>query len=94
MTGKRRITITVCGQPSYQRYTLHEWLREIKDLLEEEYGVELVIKTRDTPSEEPQLCIGNEPFLEGIPGEEGYLIEIMKKLLDIVLGEKVHGHEP
>ncbi len=79
------IKIKVLGKPSYNKWTLHQWVLEIKDILENEYGIRLEIEVVDTIDEEPILMIEDDIVLEGLPGEEGYLIEIIKHNLDKLL---------
>ncbi len=83
----RTIKLKVLGRPSYNKWTLHQWLLEIKDILENEYNAKLEIEVIDTIDEEPILMIEDRIVLEGLPGEEGYLIEIIKHNLDRILSE-------
>ena len=66
----------------YWAETLYAWLiEEAKDILEQEYGVELEIVFREADVDEPMVvCCGER--IEEVPGEPGYLIEALKKLLD------------
>ncbi|ADI31573.1 hypothetical protein [Staphylothermus hellenicus] len=43
MAKNRRITITVKGKESYDKWTLIQWIYEIKDILEEEYSIEISV---------------------------------------------------
>lgn len=83
--NERVIKLKVLGRPSYNKWTLHQWVLEIKDILENEYGIRLEIEVFDTIDEEPILMIEDNIILEGLPGEEGYLIEIIKHNLDKLL---------
>jgi len=76
------VRITVKGKPTYERWTLVQWILEIKDIIESEYGVRLIIEEKDSFEDLPVLCINDEEVLMGLPGEEGYLIEVLKKHLD------------
>jgi len=87
------IKLKVLGRPSYNKWTLHQWVLEIKDILENEYGVHLEIEVVDTIDEEPILMIEDDIVLEGLPGEEGYLIEIIKHNLDKLLVKEKNKDE-
>ncbi len=91
--NERVIKLKVLGRPSYNKWTLHQWVLEIKDVLENEYGIHLEIEVVDTIDEEPILMIEDDIVLEGLPGEEGYLIEIIKHNLDKLLEEKNKAEE-
>ncbi len=81
----RKIEIKLLGKNNYLRWTLEQWFYEIKDIVEKEYNILLELKVIDTEDAEPMLAIDDAVFLEGLPGEEGYLIEVLKKVLDSVL---------
>ncbi len=83
--NERVIKLKVLGRPSYNKWTLYQWVLEIKDILENEYCIHLEIEVVDTIDEEPILMIEDNIVLEGLPGEEGYLIEIIKHNLDKLL---------
>ncbi len=82
----KKIKTTITGKPSYEKWTLHQWVLEVKDLLEEEYGVEIIVESMDTGDVEPGLLINDQLVLKGLPGEEGYLIEVLKKAFEEILG--------
>lgn len=82
------VRVTVKGKHTYERWTLVQWILEIKDIIESEYGVRLIIEEKDSFEDFPVLCINNEEVLIGLPGEEGYLIEVLKKHLDRILCPK------
>ncbi len=84
--ANKKIKTTITGKPSYERWTLHQWVLEVKDLLEEEYGVELIVEVRDTGDDEPGILVDDQYVLKGLPGEEGYLIEVLKKAFEEILG--------
>ncbi|MCC6011237.1 MAG: hypothetical protein LM556_02415 [Desulfurococcaceae archaeon] len=75
------VVIAVRGRDNYWRYTLYSWLLEVKDILEYELGEHFEITVLDGESEDPELLVDGELVGRGIPGEEGYLIEILKKAL-------------
>ncbi len=91
--NERVIKLKVLGRPSYNKWTLHQWILEIKDILENEYGILLEIEVVDTIDEEPILMIEDDIVLEGLPGEEGYLIEIIKHNLDKLLVKEKNKDE-
>ncbi len=78
----RRVTVKVLGRKDYIKWTLRQWLHEIRDVVEREYGVEIIVEEVETLDETPKLAIGENIFLEGLPGEEGYLIEVLKKAIE------------
>jgi len=75
------VRVAVRGRDNYWRYTLYLWLLEVKSVLEHELGEPLEIAVLDGDSEYPELIVEGKVVGEGIPGEEGYLIEILKKAL-------------
>jgi hypothetical protein len=82
----KKITISVRGRSDYNRWTLYQWILEIKDLLEEEYGVMIDVSEIDGNDELPVLLINGEEVWIGLPGEEGYLVEIIKNYLENRIG--------
>ncbi|MCD6301241.1 MAG: hypothetical protein J7L82_04140, partial [Staphylothermus sp.] len=84
---KRVVRLRVLGRPSYEKWTLHQWVLEVKDILEEVYNVKIEIEEIDTIDEEPTLVVEDKVVLVGLPGEEGYLIEILKYNFDKLLRE-------
>lgn len=71
----------VRGRSNYWRHTLYLWLLEIRDILEYEIGERIEIEVLDSSSEDPELLVNGELIGKGVPGEEGYLIEILKKAI-------------
>jgi len=57
-------------------------MHEIKDILEREYGIELRIEEEDGTSELPEVYLENKLILIGVPSEEGYLIELIKPVIE------------
>ncbi len=83
----RKFKIRVQGRRGdYWRYTVSSWLREVKDILEQEYHVLLEVIEEDVDLELPRVLVEDELVLEGVPGEEGYLIEVLKKVFDKLAG--------
>ncbi|MEM1619388.1 MAG: hypothetical protein QXU97_04550 [Fervidicoccaceae archaeon] len=76
------IRVSVRGRPSYWRLTVYSWLLEIREILEGELGEEVSIEIEEGESELPELLVDGVPIGEGVPGEEGYLIEIVKKAVE------------
>ncbi|WP_167827903.1 hypothetical protein [Pyrolobus fumarii] len=83
---RKRIVIEVRGRKGeYWAETAYAWLREdIADILSREYGVEIDVRFVEEDRDEPVIACCGE-VLEEIPGEPGYLIEALKKLLDKVV---------
>ena len=63
---------------SYHVQTLLSWLRELRSFLEEEVGRPVTVNFVEEESDAPLLYIEGVLVFEGLPGEEGYLIEIVK----------------
>lgn len=83
----RRFKIRVQGKRGdYWRYTVSSWLKEIKDILEQEYHILLEVIEEDADLELPRIFVENELVLEGVPGEEGYLLEALKRVFDKLIG--------
>ena len=83
-----RVVFVVRGKRNdYWRYTLYSWMLEVKDVLESEYDVAVEVLLEDSDIPLPIICDdrGNV-VVSGVPSEEGYLIELLKKHLDRVLG--------
>lgn len=72
------IELKVRGKPGYLKQTLYEWLLHIKEILESELNESIEIVTEDSEEELPSLIINDNYVGSGLPGEEGYLIEIIK----------------
>jgi hypothetical protein len=71
----------ICND-EYWCYTLSSWVYEVKDLIESEFDEDVeVIKELCSDCVDTQLYINEDLVLVGIPGEEGYLLEIIKKYL-------------
>jgi len=78
------VKITIRGKPNYWRFTVYSWLLEIKDILSQEIGEEIEVEVLDGESELPELYINEHLIGSGVPGEEGYLIEVIKKAVAIL----------
>ena len=76
--------ITLRGKPNYWRFTVYSWLLEIKDILSQEVGEDIEVEVLDGESELPELYINEHLIGSGVPGEEGYLIEVIKKAVAIL----------
>ena len=82
------LRVVVKGRDNYWRFTLYSWVLEVKDLLEKELGENLEVSIEDSDSEDPELYINGYFVGKGIPGEEGYLIEIVKKAYKLMRSEQ------
>lgn len=83
-----RVKFIVRGKPSYLRWTLEQWFREVSDIIKGEYGIEIDVDIMDSDEDPPVIVFNSEVIFEGLPGEEGYLIEIIKSTLERKLGLK------
>ena len=63
---------------------MYSWLLEVKDILSQEIGEDVEIEVLDGESELPELYINEHLIGSGVPGEEGYLIEVIKKAVEIL----------
>jgi hypothetical protein len=78
------VKITIRGKPNYWRFTVYSWLLEVKDILSQEIGEDVEVEVLDGESELPELYINEHLIGSGVPGEEGYLIEVIKKAVAIL----------
>ncbi len=87
---RRGIRILVAYCDDYAGYTLRAWLSEALETLLQEYCVEPVVDSAKQCIDdyEASLIIDGEPVLLGLPGEEGYLIEVLKTVLEAKEVEK------
>ena len=85
------VVVVVRGRSNYWRHTLYLWLLEIKDILESEINESLEIVVLDGSSEDPELIVDGEFIGKGVPGEEGYLIEILKKAILSIRGKRKYS---
>lgn len=76
--------ITIRGKPNYWRFTVYSWLLEVKDILSQEIGEDVEVEVLDGESDLPELYINEHLIGSGVPGEEGYLIEVIKKAVAIL----------
>ena len=77
------VTIEIVGRKdSYWVYTVKQWLYEIKDIIEREIGEEVYVTETAGDNEYPLLRVDGEMVGYGVPGEEGYLIEIIKHSIE------------
>lgn len=73
------VNITVKGRNNYWRFTVYSWLLEIRDILERELGEPVKVDVVEGAGEDPELYVNGYYVGCGVPGEEGYLIEIIKR---------------
>ncbi len=73
-----KIKVTVIGRKnSYYVETLKEWFLEIKDILERNLGKQVLFEIEDSESEIPIILVNGKRAFEGLPDNEGVLIEIV-----------------
>jgi hypothetical protein len=87
MARKYIVRICVKGRNTYEKWTLKQWIYEVKELIEDEYGINIEVCDKVSDNTLPILEINGNEVLIGLPGEEGYLIEVIKKVLDELLGK-------
>ncbi|MEM4700404.1 MAG: hypothetical protein QXT74_05610 [Candidatus Nezhaarchaeales archaeon] len=76
------VRLRVLGRrDSYLKLTLVSWLNEMMDFLREELGLEIEVVEEESDFDVPVVCLGDQVVLVGLPSEEGYLIEALKKAL-------------
>lgn len=90
MERMKTITISIRGKDNYLRWTLIQWFYEVKDVIENEYGLKLELKVVDSIEEYPVIMHGDKIVFEGLPGEEGYFIEILKRIVEEELNAGKH----
>jgi UDP-N-acetylmuramyl tripeptide synthase len=73
------LRVVVRGRPSYWRFTVYSWLLEVREILEQELGDVVEVACEDSDSEDPEVYLNGYLVGVGVPGEEGYLIELIKK---------------
>ncbi len=78
----KEIVVVVRGRDNYLRWTLVQWFYEVRDIVEGEYGVRLRLRVVDSDEEIPVIVHGGRVVFEGLPGEEGYFIEILKRIVE------------
>jgi hypothetical protein len=66
----------------YHVKTLLAWLSELKEFLEGELRERVEVGFVEVDSKCPLLYVDGELVFEGLPGEEGYLIEIIRSARD------------
>jgi len=74
------VRILVRGRPNYWRFTVYSWLLEVRDVLEQELGEPVEVVSEDGDSEDPEVYLDGYLVGVGVPGEEGYLIELVKRV--------------
>ena len=80
----RKIRVEIRGpEGDCRRYAIRQWCLEVKDLLEREYGIELVRVEREDG--EISVFVEGGGAFSGVPGEEGYLLELLKSKMERLL---------
>ncbi|HIC99509.1 MAG TPA: hypothetical protein EYP08_07780 [Pyrodictiaceae archaeon] len=85
MVGKEKVKLKIIGRKDdYWLYTLRSWFEEVKDIIENEYNIELDIIEEYRETQEHPIIVDekNEIVIAGVPGEPGHLIEELKLYLD------------
>jgi len=78
----RPVVIEVRGRRgSYYVATLLKWLEELREFLEYELGCEVKVRFEEEETPYPLLIVNGKLVFEGLPGEEGYLIELIRSSL-------------
>lgn len=80
------VVVTVRGKPNYLRWTLERWFEEVRSIIENEYNIKLEVLVIDNHNDYPIIEANNRIYFEGLPGEEGYLIEIVKRIIEDTIG--------
>jgi len=73
------VRISVRGRPNYWRFTVYSWLLEVRGILEQELGEPVEVVSEDGGSDDPEIYLNEYLVGVGVPGEEGYLVEVIKK---------------
>ena len=74
-----KVKLLIAGRSDdYFLWTLASWVLELYDFLCEELGVTLEIEVKEKDIDTPRLYIDGDLVFEGVPGEEGYLVELLK----------------
>ncbi|ABM80173.1 hypothetical protein [Hyperthermus butylicus] len=78
------IVVTVRYCDDHIGYTAASWLEEFREIIEQEYSLNIiVVRIRDCSTEtEPTIVVEGYGQVEGLPSDPGYLYEWLKKLLD------------
>ncbi|RLG59982.1 hypothetical protein DRN86_03405 [Candidatus Geothermarchaeota archaeon] len=87
-----KLKIEIIGPyEDYISYTGYLWLLEIRDLIENEYGIKTELKwigeSLDPNKDYPIVKVDDETFV-GLPSEIGYLYEIIKSFIERRMGLK------
>ncbi len=77
----KRVEVIVKGKPSYERWSIYQWILEYRDILENEYNVSINVSIRDGDEEYPVIIVDDQ-VIHKPPFEEGYIVEALKKILD------------
>ncbi|MEM0226611.1 MAG: hypothetical protein QXP94_02330 [Thermofilaceae archaeon] len=78
MSVEKVVKVEVAGRGSdYHVRTLLSWLRELREFLQGELGARLEVLHREEDVDYPLLYVDGKLVFEGLPGEEGYLIELI-----------------
>ncbi|MCX8185221.1 MAG: hypothetical protein RMI56_04085 [Sulfolobales archaeon] len=75
--------IRIVCRGDYKCRTLASWIREVLDILSSEFSEDVEIREEHSDELiEPEVYVESELVLVGLPGEEGYLIEVLKHAVE------------
>ncbi|MEM0380178.1 MAG: hypothetical protein QXW87_01010 [Desulfurococcaceae archaeon] len=77
----KEVNIVIRGKPSYEKWSIYQWILETIHILEREYCIKINVSTIDSLESNPVIIINNY-VIDEIPFDEGYVIECLKKILD------------
>lgn len=80
-----RIEISIRGRPGYVRWTLYQWILGFRDILVNEYCLEIDVKMIDSYEDNPLIVIDGI-VIDNYVFDEGFILEVVKKTLDRVCG--------
>lgn len=75
---ERVVKVEVVGRgDDYHLRTLLSWMHELKEFLQNELGALIEVSHSEEDVDFPLLYVDGKLVFEGLPGEEGYLIELI-----------------
>ncbi len=82
----KEILVVVKGKPTYERWTIYQWLLNNKDFLENKYNVVIKVEVREGDNKYPCIIVGKY-IIEEPPFEEGYVLEVVDSILSRILNK-------
>ncbi len=77
--ARGKVKLLIAGRSDdYFLWTLASWMLELYDFLCEELSVTLEVEVEEEDVSMPRLYVDGDLVFEGVPGEEGYLVELLK----------------